>query len=454
MNRRDFLGAAALVPLSLSTAPPDWAGLRRGLKGTLVRPGDAAYDRSKRLYNPAFDRIRPGGIAYCETSEDVAKCLAFARRTGVAVTARSGGHSYAGWSTGSGLVVDLSRMNAVTHRAGLATIGPGAKLMDVYTKLAGHGVSIPAGSCPTVGVGGLALGGGIGAVSRKYGLTCDRLVSVRVVTADGRVLDCDATRHPALFWACRGGGGGNFGVATSFTFRTHTARELGHFYLRWPWSKAAAAVAAWQDWAPGAPDELWSTLHLIRDRGGLHVQLAGTYLGGLTGLNRHLAALVAKVGRPEARSARVVPYLTAMRIMAGGPGPRTTFSAKSHLAYGKLPAAGIAKLVAWVARPGRHAVLLDAFGGAIGRVGVRDTAFPHRAALYSVQYYADGTSRTWLRGVHGEMRAFLGDHAYVNYIDPDLRVWRSAYYGPNAARLAEVKAAYDPGRVFRLPQGV
>ncbi|WP_181019752.1 FAD-binding oxidoreductase [Nonomuraea typhae] len=432
---------------------PDWQGLRRSLKGTLVRPGEAAYDRSRRLFNPAFDRVRPNGLAYCETAQDVAACLAFARRSGLPVTARSGGHSYAGWSTGTGLVIDLSRMNGVAYRSGTATIGSGARLMDVYTKLAGYGVSIPAGSCPTVGVGGLALGGGIGAVSRKYGLTCDRLVSVQVVTADGRVLDCDATRHPALFWACRGGGGGNFGVATSFTFRTHRAHELAHFYLRWPWAKAAAAVAAWQDWAPGAPDELWSSLHLLRDRSGLSVQLAGTYLGDLAGLNRLLGKLTKRV-RPASRVARVVPYLTAMQIMAGGPGLRTTFSAKSHMAYRKLPAAGIAALVAGVARPGRHAVLLDALGGAVGRVGARDTAFPHRAALYSVQYYADGTSRTWLRGVHGELRAFFGDHAYVNYIDPDLREWRSAYYGQNAARLAEVKAAYDPGRVFRLPQGV
>lgn len=458
VNRRDFLSATALLPLSLATAPADWTRLRRSLQGTLVLPGDAAYDRSRRLFNPAFDTVRPGGVAYCETAADVARCLTFSRNFDVKVTARSGGHSYAGWSTGTGLVIDVSRMNRVTHRAGRATIGAGAKLMDVYTQLAAQGVSIPAGTCPSVGVSGLALGGGIGVVSRKYGLTCDTLDSLQIVTADGRVLNCDADHHAGLFWACRGGGGGNFGVVTSLTFRTHAIRDVTVFFLRWPWAKAARAVKAWQAWAPVAPDELWSTLHLTRASDGLSVQVVGVYLGGKEALDRLLAPL-AGIGRPASRSVRGVSYLQAMRIMGGcshacASAPRASFAAKSHIAYRKLPADAIAALVAGVARPGRHSVLLDAFGGAIGRVAPAATAFPHRTALFSLQYYAEGTSRTWLRDVHGTMQPHLGDHAYVNYIDPDLPNWRTAYYGANAARLAEIKSTYDPERVFRLPQGI
>ncbi|MEU6778175.1 FAD-binding oxidoreductase [Nonomuraea angiospora] len=477
MDRRDFLHVAALAPLAatarstgrstgtsgLSAPPPNWARLRRQLKGTLVLPGDAGYDTARRLYNPAYDRIRPGGVAYCANAADVSACLTFARTGGVPVTTRSGGHSYAGWSTGPGLVIDVSRMSSVAYAGGRATIGAGAKLIDVYDKLARHGVSIPAGSCPTVGVGGLTLGGGIGVVSRKYGLTCDTLQSVRVVTADGRTLDCDAARNAGLYWACRGGGGGNFGVAVSFTFRTFAARDVTVFFLHWPWAKAGAAVKAWQSWGPSAPDELWSSLHLGRSGGGLDVAIVGTYVGGKPALDRLLAPLVAKIGQPSSRSARTVPYLDGMKIMGGCAAmsidqcrrmPREAFAAKSHMAYRKLPADGVRALVDGVARGGRHSVLLDAMGGAIGRVGPAETAFPHRAALYSVQYYAEGTDRRWLRGLHSDMSPFFGDHAYVNYIDPDLSNWRNAYYGPNAARLAEVKSTYDPGRLFRLPQGV
>lgn len=469
MNRRDFLHVAALAPVGAVAAgpaasrPPNWERLRRRLAGTLVLPGDAGYATARRLYNPAYDRIRPGGVAYCANAADVSACLAFARDNGVPITSRSGGHSYAGWSTGTGLVIDVSRMNSVAYAGGRATIGAGAKLIDVYDRLSRHGVSIPAGSCPTVGIAGLALGGGIGVVSRKYGLTCDVLESVRVVTADGRLLTCDATHHPGLFWACRGGGGGNFGVAVSFTFRTFRTRDVTVFFLHWPWSRAEAVVKAWQSWGPSAPDALWSSLHLGRSARGLDVSVVGTYLGGRSALDRLLAPLVAAAGRTSSRSARTVSHLEGMKVMGGCASmsvaecrrmPREAFAATSHMAYGRLPAAGIRTLVNQVERGGRHSVLLDALGGAVGRVGRAETAFPHRAALFSVQYYQEGTDRGWLRRAHSDMSPFFGDHAYVNYIDPDLKNWRNAYYGANAARLAEVKSTYDPDRLFRLPQGV
>ncbi|MFI6596154.1 FAD-binding oxidoreductase [Nonomuraea sp. NPDC050536] len=471
MRRREFLRVAGMVPLIggglLGTAagspPADWTGLRRRLAGSLVLPGDSGYDRARRLFNPTYDRVRPGGVAYVTSAADVAACVNFVRNARIPVTARSGGHSYAGWSTGTGLVIDVSRMNSIGYSAGRATIGAGAKLVDVYDRLAAHGVSIPAGSCPTVGVGGLTLGGGIGVVSRKYGLTCDALESVQIVTADGRVLTCDATHHAGLFWACRGGGGGNFGVVTSFTFRTHPIRDVSVFFLRWPWAKAAAAVKVWQSWAPDAPDELWSTLHLGRDRNGLYVQIGGLYLGGKDALNRLLAPLSAKLGASSSRYVAGSSYQHAMMVMAGCATlsverckqiTREAFVAKSHMAYRPMPDKAVNALVAGVAQGGRHSVLLDALGGAVGRVKPDATAFPHRAALFSVQYYADGSDRTWLRAIHATMRTHLGDHAYVNYIDPDLTDWRAQYYGPNAGRLAEVKSTYDPDRLFRLPQGV
>ncbi len=502
MDRRNFLrvsamagtvlaygtaacGAATADRRTLSTgatgsagaSAAEWRALGRGLDGRLIRPGDASYDPARRLFNTAYDSVRPAGIAYCATAADVAECVAFARRFGVPVTSRSGGHSYAGWSTSrNGLVIDVSPMSRVSYSGGHATIGAGARLVDVYASLAAHGVSIPAGSCPTVGIAGLTLGGGLGVVSRKYGLTCDVLESVRIVTADGRTLTCSATSNPDLFWASRGGGGGNFGVATSFTFRTHAIRDVTLFFLHWPWSKAAAVLRAWQAWAPYAPDELWSNLHLGHDPSP-DVMVGGLYVGGKAGCERLLRRLVDRVGAgPSSRYVARSPYDHAMMVMAGcadlsvaqchRPGSlpgetskgrlvRDAFTAKSHIAYAPLSATGIRTLIRQVGTAGRHSVLLDALGGAIGRVRPDATAFPHRRALFTVQYYAHRTgAAAWARAAHAAMRPHFGDHAYVNYIDPELTGWRRQYYGANAARLARVKAAYDPGRLFRLPQGV
>ncbi|MEV4456789.1 FAD-binding oxidoreductase [Microbispora sp. NPDC049633] len=485
IDRRSFLrvsalaGAGAFAGTAFAPAgprPADWSALGRGLDGRLIRPGDASYDNARRVFNSAFDSVRPSGVAYCKTAADVSECLAFARRYGVPVTSRSGGHSYAGWSTGSGLVIDVSPMSAVSYSGGHATVGAGARLVDVYAKLAAHGVSIPAGSCPTVGVAGLTLGGGIGVVSRQYGLTCDVLESLKVVTADGKVLTCSPSSHPDLYWASRGGGGGNFGVATSFTFRTHPTRSVTLFFLHWPWSKAAAVLKAWQAWAPAAPDAMWSNCHLGHDPSP-DVMVGGLYLGGKAACENLLQKLVDRVGSgPSNRYVAVSAYDHAMMVEAGcasmsvaqchrpgtlpGQNPsgrlvRDSFSAKSHFAYTPLSSAGIKALLAQVAAPGRHTVMLDAMGGAIGRVRPDATAFPHRKALFSVQYFSHfGGAAAWARAAHAAMRPYFGDHAYVNYVDPELKNWRQQYYGANAARLAQVKAAYDPGRLFRLPQGV
>ncbi|GLW95974.1 FAD-dependent oxidoreductase [Microtetraspora sp. NBRC 16547] len=490
IDRRAFLRVSALAGTAIATGtalasgtpawagprPADWTALARGLGGRLVRPGDASYDAARLVFNTAFDSARPAAVAYCRSAADVAECLGFARRYGVAVTSRSGGHSYAGWSTGPGLVIDVSPMSAVRYSGGRATVGAGARLVDVYAQLGKHGVSIPAGSCPTVGVAGLTLGGGIGVVSRKYGLTCDVLESARIVTADGRALTCSATENPDLYWASRGGGGGNFGVATSFTFRTHATRDVTVFFLHWPWKKAAAAVKAWQAWAPHAPDAMWSNLHLNHDP-SLDVQIGGLYVGDRAGCERLLSDLVHRVGSdPSSRWISASSYDHAMMIMAGcstlsvsqchRPGSlpgqtsngrlvRDSFSAKSHMAYTPLSGTGIGALLGQVAASGRHSVLLDALGGAVGRVAPDATAFPHRRALYSVQYYAHRAgAAAWTRAAHAAMRPHFGDHAYVNYIDPELTGWRRQYYGANADRLARVKAAYDPDRLFRLPQGV
>lgn len=499
MERRRFLTAAGLAALAtgcdggpsapvpprprtggsvLPAGPADWKALGRGLAGRLIRPGDDAYDEARKLYIPRFDRVRPAGIAYCAVPEDVAECIAFARRQRLPVAVRCGGHGYAGWSTGRGLVIDVSPMDAVKAAGGRATVGAGTRLIDLYAGLAEQGVAVPAGTCPTVGVAGLTLGGGIGVVSRRYGLTCDVLESVRMVTADGRIRECDARRDADLYWACRGGGGGNFGVAVEFAFRTHPADEVTVFSLRWPWHRAGRVLDGWQSWAPHAPDELWSGLQINTEpsAGTPVIEVTGAAFGDP---DAQLDRLVAAVGAdPASRSAIGRSYLDAMRRMGGcadggiaachragtlpgsrpdGRYPRTEYTAKSHVAARPLTGSAIDELTGRFSDgngvAGRS-VLLDALGGAVGRVRPGDTAYPHRNALFTVQYIADTDDRRWLRGVHGAMERHLGGAAYVNYADPELRGWQRAYYGGNYERLVRVKRAHDPDGLFSFPQSI
>ncbi|GAA2602114.1 FAD-binding oxidoreductase [Actinomadura fulvescens] len=500
MERRGFLAATALGALAAGcssdeprpsprrtpasprspapTGPADWNALARNLDGRVIRPGDASYDQARRLYIPRYDRVRPAGIVYCDHAQDVAECVAFAARLRLPVAVRCGGHGYAGWSTGSGLVIDVSSMDAVEPDGGRAVVGAGTRLIDLYDRLSRAGRGVPAGTCPTVGVAGLTLGGGLGVLSRAYGLTCDVLESVRVVTADGRVLTCDADREPELFWACRGGGGGNFGVAVEFTYRTHEAAALSTFDLRWPWSQAAAVIRGWQRWSPSADDGVWTSVQLNTEpsSGTPTVEITGV---ALSDAGSDLDRLAAAVGvDPDGPNLQRRSYLATMQQVGGCAGrtidgchgegtlpgrrpsgrfPRTDYSGKSHVVLRPLSDDGIAALVARFTRgnetPGRSA-LMDALGGAIGRLRPADTAFPHRQGLFCVQYLANGDDRDWLRGTHRAMEPYAGGAAYVNYIDPELADWRRAYYGTNLDRLTKVKAAYDPGRLFRFPQAI
>jgi FAD/FMN-containing dehydrogenase len=486
--------ATATAPATTATpAGPtaaDWTALGRGLAGRLVRPGEAGYDTARQLFDPRHDQVRPAGVAYCASPADVAECVRFAGRFRVPVTARAGGHSYAGWSTGTGLVIDVTPMHQLGTDRDTVTVGAGIRHADFYAGLSAHGVAVPGGSCPTVGLGGLVLGGGVGVVSRAYGLASDNLLGARVVTADGRVRDCSAGQDPDLFWACRGGGGGNFGVATSFRLRTRPAPAVTLFYLAWPWSRAARVVDAWQGWAPHAPDPLWSTCKLLAGggRGAPTAFAAGTFLGSAADTQPLLDQLVARVGvDPSGHSLRTQAYLPAMLTeagcggrtvtechlpsqLAGGRLSRESEVAASHFFGRPVPAAGLAAMVAGVQARGRiggggeGGISMDALGGAVNRVAPGATAFVHRDSLFLAQLtstWAAGAEATavadqrrWLTGFRDTLAPYANGEAYQSYIDPTLRGWQRAYYGANYDRLARIKAALDPGSLFHLPQGV
>ncbi|MGA5703221.1 FAD-binding oxidoreductase [Peterkaempfera bronchialis] len=483
---------ARTTPAAPATARPgDWAALARDLDGTLIRPGDSRYAVARQSFQPRFDTSHPSGVAYVAGPQDIATCLAFARRHQVPVAVRSGGHSYAGWSTTSGLLIDVGRLSAVTPSQGAAAVGSGARLVDVYAGLASRGATVPAGSCPSVGVAGLTLGGGVGVTGRAYGLTSDNLTAAQIVTADGRIRTVDATHDPDLFWALRGGGGGNFGVVTRFDFRTHPAPACSYAFLSWPWRQAAAVLRAWQSWAPAAPDPYWSSLHLTADyRGPQQVEVTVVNLGPASSLQNQIDRLAASVGAsPSSAVVRSRSYPDTMLAMAGSlgwtvaqchlPGDlpgrrpagrvvRASYGARSDFYTRRLPDAGIGTLLAAVERyartvpaGGSAAVALDALGGAVNRVRPQDTAFVHRDGLFLAQYIANWPAdasvprhQAWLDGLWQSLRPYASGQAYQNYPDPQLSGWQQSYYGANLPRLRRVKAAYDPERLFTFPQAI
>ncbi len=515
IKRREFLTLCALTALpglltacqngpasSANTTPSpsrqpsptdaDWSALARSLQGTLVRPNSPQYATDHQLFNTRFDGVMPVAIAYCVSPADVQKCLAFAQRFTLPLAARSGGHSYAGYSTTTGLVLDVTRMSGVTVDTGstTTTVGAGTRLIDVYATLAQHGLTLPAGSCPTVGIAGLTLGGGVGVLGRKFGLTCDNLLAAQMVVADGRVLTCDASHNPYLFWALRGGGGGNFGVVTSFTFRAHPVSTLSLFTLNWPWSSAAAVVDAWQGWAPVMPDELWSNCLLLATNdkhSSPIVRVNGVYVGTVAALNPLLQRLTSRISAaPISRFVGPNNLLDTMLIEADcfgetvaqchlpsqnahGQLQRDTSAAKSDYFTRALPRQGIDALVSAITRRqastfGGAGIGLDAYGGAINRVAADATAFVHRNALFSAQYSVNWNAsdrasivianRSWLTETWQSMRSYASGAAYQNYIDPDLADWQQAYYGTNLPRLEHIKAVYDPSNFFHFAQSI
>jgi FAD/FMN-containing dehydrogenase len=501
MTRRDFAsrvavgGAALLLPgcggdhavtrgavertaAAIAAANPLRA-LARELRGPVLLPGSAPYEHARLIYNERYDSRHPRAVAQPVDVRDVQALVRWATSHHVRLAIRSGGHSYAGYSTiEHGVMVDLRRLRGVRlHRGtGTVSVGPGAQLIDVYSALAPHRATIPGGSCPSVGIGGHALGGGMGLAGRKLGLACDRLRSARIVTADGRALHCHPGRHADLFWALRGGGG-SFGIVTQLELEPHHASHASWFFCSWPWSAAAHVLAVWQHLAPHAPAGLTSILTLATGAGQPRVTALGQHFGSEAQLRRIIAPLTRIDG--ASLSAGTSDYLELQRRWAGcihgslaachtedtrpgGTLPRARFAAKSDYVHKPLGGHARAQLVRAIERRqgASGALVFDAYGGAINKVPSDATAFVHRDELFCVQqlaYFGSGGQRPalrWLRSAHAALRPHASGQAYQNYTDPDLSGWRRAYYGMNYGELTRVKARYDPENHFRFAQSI
>lgn len=471
MRRRTFLatgltgiaaGAAGLARAADPVSGSAWAAFEAGLDGDLLRPGETGYRRVHRLFSPQYDALRPAAVVRAGSTQDVAEAIRFARRHGLRLRPRSGGHSYVGASSGNGVLqVDLRRLDAVGVGSETVTVGAGALLADVHEALDAHGRSLPTGTCGTVGVAGLTLGGGVGVEGRAHGLTCDRLVSATLVTADGRVRSLSAERHPDLFWAVRGGGGGNLGVVTRFRFDTVPARSAGFFFLHFAGRDAEAVVRGWLARLPSMPRSSWANVHVDAVGGRLDVRIVG--LSATGDGHAEAARLEAAIGRPVTSSSFFTrDHASATALLSGSPA-RASFAAGSDVI-----GSGVVELDAAVGAVRRRArnggagsLLLDPLGGRIAALAPGATAFPWRRAAGIAQWYVGLPSpptredlddaRGWIRAGHLAMGA-RSVGAYVNYLEPGRPV--RDYHGGSWSRLRRIKAAWDPADFFHTPWSI
>ena len=436
----------------------------------IVWPGDPDYDLVRTDFNLRFD-VRPWAILFACSTADVVEGVRMAREAGAELRARAGGHGFEAYSLiEDGLVIDVSSIAYVRVAKDLRTarIGAGIKLGDAYQQLwdAGH-LAIPAGSCTSVGLTGLTLGGGFGVLSRERGLACDALVEAEMVTANGDVVRASEAENPDLFWALRGGGGGNFGIVTELTFRVEPIGDVAVTNVEWPQEQLPDVVDAWQRWVPGIDRRLLSVTYFPPPNQRPRVF---TFLNGSSDELEALIQPLLRVGTPDLivppTSESWIELARRFREPLAAPGridggfPRKFKGSSAYLSQ-PLPPEAIATMIENLGRaPGRNFVQADNYGGAVSEVAPDATAFFHRNALASLQFWGDWDDDSeepahlaWINAIRKAMLPWTRG-AYVNYIDGNIADWPAQYHGDNFERLRQVKRDWDPENVFHFPQSI
>ncbi len=474
---RDVAGAQSATPVPRLSASA-WDDLASRLSGHLLRPGDAMYPAASIINAARYQETRPAGIAVCASAEDAAACVVWARENGVPVAVRSGGHSYAGFSTSDGLVISVKGLRSVSvdPATGTVTVAGGANNADVGAALSPYGVYFPGGRCPTVGASGLTLGGGWGFSCRHLGMTCDNLVSTQMVTAGGDIVTASATENPDLFWAVRGAGGGNFGVHTSFTYETVAVNDVTVFSLSWSGGDTASLVDALSRMQVSGPRALGLRL-AVRSQSRMpmsqpapfDIDTIGLFWGSKSELEEHLAA-VEGVQAPDARIVAEMRFPAAREFLAATT-PTGTYGIKTGFVTGALPSAGIVTMLeAIAAMPGfpsraqESTAGLYCWGGKVNDLAVDANAFVHRGpdllfkceALWEPEDDPEliAANLAWLEAFHAAMQPFLSGGAYQNFTDRAQVDWQHAYYGVNFDRLVDVKRTWDPANLFHFAQSI
>jgi FAD/FMN-containing dehydrogenase len=441
----------------------DAGALRRMVRGEVVAPGDLTYDQARKVWNGMVDRY-PAAIVYCVGSDDVVAAVNFARSRSLLVAVRAGGHNIGGASVcDGGLVIDVSRMKQIEvdpiKRTVRAHAGLNLGEFDAATQA--HGLATTMGVNSDTGVAGLTLGGGFGKLGRKHGLSCDNLVSVEIVTADGRLLRASATEYPDLFWAVRGGGG-NFGIVTSLEYRLFPVGPiLLSGSLLYPYDRARDAIRFYHAFAKSAPDELSLDAALATTPSGERVfSISACYIGPIDGGERAIKPLRA-YGSPIQDQIASRSYL---EIQSAGDAifPRgRRYYWKAQFLRELSDAAIDTLLAAYLTAPAESLLVLQQVGGAIARIPVNATPYANRDALYDCFPISiwddpaeDAARIRWARELWEAMRPFSTGGVYANNLGEEGTERIETAYGENYARLLAVKNKYDPTNFFRLNQNI
>ncbi len=478
------------------------------LTGRVLQRGDPGWEKARRTFNARFDHqtVEPKIIVFVQNVGDVVQALRYARDNALPFRLRCGGHSYEAYSVvKDGLVIDVSDVNHIVFDpvTGYVTVGAGARSLDVAEKLAAVNRVLPVPTFASVGIAGATLGGGAGITSRKFGLTADNLIDAKVVLADGRLLTASDAENPDLFWALKGGGGGNFGVVTEFTFKTHPARNVAGFTASWEWAQFEDLVDVWQRWAPEVEESMTAILDLRADG---KLVMFGQYTPdsneGLFGLQAKIEALLGQVPLLKSLSgtlrktdavlrhlfARVPPSKVEIRLAPLALANRAfaqinprdpdwrrqlreqqIFKSTSSFAFAPLPPEAIRTLRHDLESSPRRQkeqnfdqdmVRLLPGGGPAAQIASDATAVHARQAKILLQYDAywddprdNETNTAWVEGLRRDLAPYTRG-AYVNYHDSRIPDPLISYYGANLRRLVAVKAQYDPENVFQYPQSI
>ena len=438
--------------------------LRTKLAGEVILPRDSAYEEARHVWNAMIDR-RPRAIVRCSGIDDVVASVNFARDNDWLVAVRGGGHNAAGLAVcDDGLVIDLSKMRSVQVDPDKKTARAqgGATWSDFDAATARHGLATTGGAISTTGIGGLTLGGGIGYLMRRYGLACDNLISVEMVTASGDVIEASAEKNTDLFWGVRGGGG-NFGVVTNLEYRLHPVETILGGLLLYPIEKARETLAYYRELMATAPDELTVFGLMMTTPDGARVV---AFLVGYCGPLEEGAKVLRparEFGPPVADQVSPMPYPKLQSILDDGFAAGLQVYWRGNFLAG-IPDEAIDELVkqfSQVTSP-LSALMLEPMGGAVARVGSDETAFNHRDAAYNLAIIARWEDANepdahiaWVRSVNEAMDRFTTGGVYVNYLgDEGQDRVRAAYGKTKYDRLVALKDKYDPDNFFRRNQNI
>ena len=458
--------AAAAVGIGSAVSESDIEQFSTSLRGHLLRPSAEEYDSARRIWNAMIDR-KPALIVRCAGAADVVRSVNFARYHGLALSVRGGGHNVSGNAVcDGGIMIDLSSMRGIRVEPARSTARAeaGCTWRDLDRETQAFGLATTGGVIPTTGIAGLTLGGGLGWLMRKHGLSCDNLLSIDMVTADGRLVTANATENPELFWAARGGGG-NFGVVTSFEYRVHPVGQVLGGMMAHSLDRAREALRFLREFTPSAPDNLTTMAAFVTGPDGSKLLAVFVcYSGPLAEGERALKPLRA-FGPPVVDDIAAMPYIRLQSLLEPGfPPGQQNFWKSSFLRHLSDDAIDILVDGFRKVPSPSCAMAIEQLGGAVGRVEYDDTAFAHRNALFNlliVGIWPDPADNRrhiqWVRGLWDAMQAHSTGGVYVNYLgrtgEGSDRV-RAAYGSDKYKRLLALKRKYDPDNLFRLNQNI